>query len=100
MPTHADPVRLSPGGVAIVRRRNHDTVADDPATAPTVVIHPGQLSTTLEGETVGEALDLGQRTWGARADGSVPMVTGTYCPAPHEISRMLLGSLLVVIVIP
>ena len=60
----APPVRLEPGDVAIVRGPDHYTVADDPATAPQVVIHPGQRCTTLDGEPLAQAMHLGVRTWG------------------------------------
>ena len=94
-----DPVQLCPGGVAIVRGPEHYTVADDPSRPATVVIHPGQRSTTLDGEELCEAMDLGLRTWGTSTAGSVTMVTGTY-QTPTEISRLLLESLPTVIVIP
>ena len=94
----AEPVQLRPGGVAIVRGPGHYTVADDPLRPPTVVIHPGQLSTAITGEELCEAMDLGLRTWGTSASGSATMVTGTY-QTPTEISRLLLEALPAVIVI-
>lgn len=94
-----EPVELRPGGVALVRGPGHYTVADDPLRPPTVIIHPGQLSTTVEGDELCEAMDLGVRTWGTRPAGSVTMVTGTY-QTPTEISRLLLEALPTVIVIP
>jgi AraC-like DNA-binding protein len=95
----SEPVQLRPGGVAIVRGPGHYTVADNPLRPTTVIIHPGQLSTTIEGEELCEAMDLGLRTWGNTSAGSVTMVTGTY-QTPTEISRLLLDALPAVIVVP
>src|ERR687894_2145746 len=44
-----DPVRLGPGDVAIVRGPDPYTVADDPATPPQAIIHPGPTCTTPDG---------------------------------------------------
>lgn len=85
-------INLRPGGVAIVRGPGHYTVADDPRRSPTVIIHPGQLSTTVDGDELCAAMSLGLRTWGTTMDGSVTMVTGTY-QTPSEISRLLLDAL-------
>ena len=94
-----EPIQLSPGGVAIVRGPGHYTVADDPSRAPSVIIHPGQFSTSVEGEELCDAMDLGLRTWGSSPAGSVTMLTGTY-QTPSEISRLLLEALPATIVIP
>jgi AraC-like DNA-binding protein len=94
-----EPAQLQPGGVAIVRGPGHYTLADDPKRTPTVIVHPGQLTTDIEGEELCEAMDLGLRTWGTSAAGSVTMVTGTY-QTPTEISRLLLETLPPMIVIP
>ncbi len=94
-----EPAHLQPGGVAIVRGPGHYALADDPLRAPTVIVHPGQLTTNIEGEELCEAMDLGLRTWGTSPAGSVTMVTGTY-QTPTEISRLLLEALPPVMVIP
>lgn len=94
-----EPAYLQPGGVAIVRGPGHYTLADDPLRAPTVIVHPGQLTTNIEGDELCEAMDLGLRTWGTSPAGSVTMVTGTY-QTPTEISRLLLEALPPAIVIP
>ena len=46
------------------------TVADDPATPPQVVIHPGQRCTTPDGERADRRWSLGVRTWGNSPDGA------------------------------
>jgi AraC-like DNA-binding protein len=92
VPDGDEPVRLRPRDVAIVRGPDPYTVADDPATPPQVVIHPGQLCTTPDGREVGEMGFFGVRTWGNSAEGSTVMLNGTY-EARSEISGRLLGAL-------
>jgi len=98
LPDHSPPTSLRPGDVAIVRGPDRYTVADHPATAPTVIIHPGQISTTMDGETLCEVMDLGVRSWGDSVDGASLMLTGTY-QQRSEIGRLLLGTLPAVIVV-
>ncbi|MFF3275733.1 AraC family transcriptional regulator [Streptomyces chrestomyceticus] len=88
----ASAVRLLPGDVAVLRGPDPYTVADDPATAPRVVIHPGQVSATPEGEGLCEALDLGVRSWGDAPDGPVVLLSGTY-RMRGEINQRLLRAL-------
>src|SRR5688572_24290919 len=78
VPAHDDPVRLGRGDVAIVRGPDPYTVADDPATPPQAIIHPGQRCTTPDGQDVAEMQDLGVRTWGNSPDGETVLLTGTY----------------------
>jgi len=92
LPDAADGVRLGPGDLAVVRGPRHYTVADAAGTLPQVVIHPGQRCTTLAGEELAQAMDLGVRSWGNDPAGSVTMLTGTY-PSSGEISRRLLAAL-------
>ena len=99
VPDGGEPVRLDPGDVAVVRGPDPYTVADDPATPPNAVIHPGQRSTTPEGEELCEAMDLGVRTWGDSPDGSTMILTGTY-QMRGEISQRLLRALPVLLVVP
>ena len=85
-------VELRPGDVAVTRGPDPYTVADDPATPPHVVVHPGQRCTTAGGDDLGQAMDLGVRTWGNSRDGSAVMLVGTY-EQPGEVGRRLLGAL-------
>jgi len=64
IPDAGEPVRLGTGDVAVTRGPDHYSVADDPATPTTVVIHPGQHCATPEGESLAEQMALGVRTWG------------------------------------
>ncbi len=92
VPDHGEPVHLGPGDVAATRGPDHYIVADDPATVPDVVIHPGQRCTTIEGEDLFEAMDLGVRSWGNTPDGSTVMLVGAY-ESMGDISERLLRAL-------
>jgi AraC-like DNA-binding protein len=94
-----DPVPLRPGEVAINRGPAPYTVADHPATRPQIVIHPGQLCTTLDGESLYQAMDLGVRSWGNNPEGGTVLLTGTY-NFEGEVSRRLLEALPLLIVQP
>ena len=85
-------VRLGPGDIAITRGPDPCTFADDPATLPQVVIHPGQHCTTPDGKDLAQAMDLGVRTWGNSTEGSTVMLIGTY-QMRGEISERLLTAL-------
>ncbi len=99
VPDKGDAVRVGPGDVAIMRGPDPYTFADDPATPPQVVCHPGQRCTTVDGEDMSQAMDLGVRTWGNSLDGSALMLIGTY-PLGGEISQRLLGALPALLVLP
>jgi AraC-like DNA-binding protein len=100
VPDTGDVVALRAGDVAIIRGPDPYTVADDPATPPQVVIHPGQRCTTPEGEDLVEAMDwLGVRTWGNSPAGSAVMLSGTY-ELRGEVSQRLLRALPALLVLP
>lgn len=99
VPDGGDAVRLQPGDVAILRGPEPYTFADDPATAPQVVIHPGQRCTTPDGEQLAAMRDLGVRTWGNSEQGATVMVTGTY-QVLSEICQPLLDALPALVVLP
>ena len=83
---------LAAGDIAIVRGPSHYVVADPPGTAPQIVIDVEQRCTTLRGEPLVQAMDLGVRSWGNDPDGQTVMLTGTYQRA-GELSRRLLEAL-------
>lgn len=87
-----EPVRLDAGDVAVTRAPDHYNVADDPATEPDVVIHPGQRCCNLEGESLEERMMHGIRTWGNDPHGSTLMLVGAY-ESPGDISDRLLRAL-------
>ncbi|MGH9277773.1 MAG: AraC family transcriptional regulator [Acidimicrobiales bacterium] len=93
------PVQMGPGDIAITRGPDPFTYADDPATSPQVVIHPGQRCTTPDGAGMRQAMDLGVRTWGNRLDGSAMMLVGTY-QQRTEIGQRLFDALPDLLVLP
>ncbi|HEY1298579.1 MAG TPA: AraC family transcriptional regulator, partial [Chloroflexota bacterium] len=99
LPDLGEAVRLQPGDVALVRGPDAYTVADDPATPPQVVIHPGQRCTTPDGHDLSEAMHLGVRTWGNDPHGSTVMLTGTY-QQQTEVGTRLLAVLPPLLVMP
>jgi AraC-like DNA-binding protein len=99
VPDDGEAVLLERGDVAILRGPDHYIVADDPATAPQAIIHPGQRCTTPDGEEVAQMMDLGVRTWGNAPDGATTMLTGTY-QLHGEVSGRLLRALPTLLVVP
>jgi AraC-like DNA-binding protein len=100
VPDSGDAVALHPGHVAVVRGPDPYTVADDPATSPQIVIHPGNRCTTPEGEDLVEAMEwLGVRTFGNSPAGSTVLLSGTY-ELRGEVSRRLLRVLPILLVLP
>jgi AraC-like DNA-binding protein len=84
--------RLGPGDVSIILGPVPYLVADDPATPAQMIIGPGQVCSTPDGQELGPMGDLGTRTWGNSATGSTVLLTGTY-QMESEISRRLLAAL-------
>ncbi|MER8096177.1 AraC family transcriptional regulator [Streptomyces goshikiensis] len=101
LPDGGEPVRISPGDVAVVRGPEPYTIGDAPDTPVQVTVDPEQRCTTGAGEDVSESMVLGVRTWGAEVQGagSAVMLSGTY-QAPSEIGRRLLSALPAVLVRP
>jgi AraC-like DNA-binding protein len=91
-------VWLHPGDVALTRGTEHYIFADDPATPPMVVIHPGNRCTTLSGEDLRFEMSLGVRTWGNSPDGSTRSVVCAY-QGHSEVSNRLLNVLPTVLVV-
>src|SRR3954470_6459068 len=91
-------VRLGDGAVAIVAGPAPYTVADEPATPPQAVIHPGQRCTAPDGTELAAMGELGVRTWGNSADGATVLLTGTY-QLHGEVSDRLLRALPAVLVL-
>lgn len=92
LPDTGEPVRLTPGDLAIARGPDPYTCADAPGTAPQALILPGQECRYPDGRSLNGSMDLGVRTWGDRLDGSAVMLIGTY-PMQGEISGKLLDAL-------
>ncbi len=92
LPDRGDPVRLRTGDIAVTRGPDHYTLADDPATPPDIVIHPGQRCCSLDGESVEEQMMHGVRTWGNDPNGSFVMLVGAY-ESMGDVSERLLRAL-------
>jgi AraC-like DNA-binding protein len=100
VPDRGEEVRLRPGDVSLIRGPEPYTIADEPATPPQVVIHPGQRCTSPDGEDLTKAMEwLGVRTWGNSPDGASAFLTGVY-QMRGEISQRLLGALPQRLVLP
>ena len=91
-PDGDEPVRLEAGDVVVWVGADHWTIADDPATPTQVVIHPGQVCTTVDGHVVVEEMSQGVRSWGNSAVGETVLLTGVY-EAEGEVTRRLLRAL-------
>ena len=91
-------VWLEAGDVALTRGSEHYLFADDPATKPMVVIHPGQRCTTLSGDDLRFEMSLGVRTWGNSASGATRSIICAY-EGQSEVSARLLDALPTVLVL-
>jgi len=98
-PDEGDAVRVGPGDIVINRGPDLYTVADDLNTPIQAVIHPGERCTTPDGVELHQQMDLGVRTWGNSADGSMMMLVGTYM-MDGEVSQRLLAALPTMLVLP
>jgi AraC-like DNA-binding protein len=99
IPDDGGTVRLIGGDVAVLRGPDAYVVADDLATRPQVVIHPGQRCTTPAGDEMTGMSSMGVRSWGNSADGETVLLTGTY-QLHSETSRRLLAVLPPLVVQP
>lgn len=98
VPDRGDPVPMRPGDVAVIRSADPYTFADDPSTAPHVIVHPGQRCATPQGAALHEEMALGVRTWGSDVNGEVTMLLGVY-ENVGEVGRRLLDALPPVLVV-
>ncbi|TFD46548.1 AraC family transcriptional regulator [Cryobacterium frigoriphilum] len=92
-------VSLKRGDVAIVRGPAPYRLADEPERDGLVVIHPGQICTTRDGEHVSISMAQGVRTWGNSPTGATTMLVGTYA-SDAQIGAVVAAALPVVAVIP
>jgi AraC-like DNA-binding protein len=92
IPEEGESVRLGPGDAAVIRGPDTYTLADDPRTAPQVIILPGNRCVTPDGQEVELMSFMGVRTWGNSPAGSTVMLSGTY-ELEGEVSRRLLNAL-------
>jgi AraC-like DNA-binding protein len=91
LPDEGDELRLCSGDACLLRGPDAYTVADDSATAPQVLVLPGQRCVTPEGREV-VMRTHGVRTWGNSRHGETELLTGTY-QLDGEVGRRLLRAL-------
>ena len=91
-PDGEEPTRLEAGDVVVWVGSDHWTIADDPATPTQIVIHPGQVCTTVDGHVVVEEMSQGVRSWGNSEVGETVLLTGVYL-LEGEVTRRLLRAL-------
>jgi AraC-like DNA-binding protein len=99
LPEDGEALRLGPGDVAVIRGPEPYTLADDPRTAPQVIILPGNRCVTPDGREVELMSWMGVRTWGNSPVGTTVMLSGTY-ELEGEVSRRLLNALPPLLVLP
>ncbi|GAA5141394.1 AraC family transcriptional regulator [Nocardioides marinquilinus] len=95
LPVDADPVRLRPGDLVVLRGEpgvEYAVLADDPATPVQAVIHPGQVCRTPDGRELHEEMHQGVRSWGNSAVGETVVLTGAYA-VDGEVGARLLRAL-------
>ena len=93
------PLCLETGQVAVIRGPEHYTVADRPATPPSVVIYPGgQCASEDDGRPLWDEWSLGVRTWGHDPGGDCVLLVGTY-EGRCQTSQPLLAALPTVVVL-
>ena len=86
------PVELGPGDIVVSRGPAACTFSHRPGEPPQVFVLPGMRCVGPGGEDLGEAMDLGLRSWGNSADGATVMLMGCY-QVRGEVSQRLLAAL-------
>lgn len=89
LPDDADPVRLEPDDVAVLCGGRPYVVANDPATKPTMVIHPGGRCTTVRGEEFTVSSVTGVGPWGGQRPDSALLLSGRYTVDSGAPDRLL-----------
>jgi AraC-like DNA-binding protein len=95
---HGEPILMHTGDVAIVKGPAPFTVGDDPGTVPDLIVHPGNLVTTVDGVDVTDEL---RRRWstGRSGDNSAIVASGTY-QVSNDVTERLLNALPHVLLVP
>lgn len=98
VPDAGPPALLEQGAVAVIRGPEPYTVADEPGSAPNIVIDPGEVCRTPAGVSLVDEFRRGVRTWGNTTDGETVMLVGVYL-TDSEVTSALLESLPQVVVL-
>ena len=78
VPDEGEPLRLSPGDIAITRAPDLYNVATGPAVEPDIFIHPNQECRDAAGRSLHDELMFGVRAWGNDPDGDTVFLVGAY----------------------
>jgi AraC-like DNA-binding protein len=92
VPASGEQTLLRPGDVIVVRGPEPYLLADDPATPPQVIVHPGNQCMPVDGQEPTAIGELGVRTWGNTSDGKLMMLVGTY-EFDGDVSQRLLRAI-------
>lgn len=99
VPDAGEPVRMREGDVVLVKGPQPYTVADDPGTAPSIVVHAGNRLTDLAGRDITEAWLRGELTPDGAAARSSIVASGTYQVA-GDVTERLLRALPPIVLVP
>lgn len=91
-PDQGDPIRITPGDIAVTRAPDHYNVGYTADAEPSVFIHPGQQCQDDAGNSLLEQMTHDIRTWGNDARGSTTFIVGAY-EHLSDISDRLLRAL-------
>ncbi|MGB5758056.1 MAG: AraC family transcriptional regulator [Acidimicrobiales bacterium] len=96
-----EPLRLDTGDLVVVRGPHPYLIGDAQGSHPRIRILPGNRPVLLNGDEIGQSMNLGVRTWGAPADDgeTTKLLTGIYADV-GEASRRLLDAIGAVVVRP
>ena len=95
------PLALDAGDLVVVRGPDPYTIGDAEGSRPRIRILPGNRPVLMNGDEIGQSMNLGLRTWGAVAEvgETTKLLTGIYNDV-GEASRRLLDAIGAVVVRP
>lgn len=87
-------LHLEQGSLVVVRGPAPYVIGDSIGSPPSIRILPGNRPVTVDGEEIGESMNLGVRTWGSTGadDSTTKLLTGIYTDV-GEASRRLLDAI-------
>jgi AraC-like DNA-binding protein len=95
------PMALRAGDLVVVRGPDPYVIGDADGSRPSIRILPGNRPVLMNGDEIGQSMNLGVRTWGAPDEGgpTTKLLTGIYEDV-GEASRRLLDAIGAVVVRP
>jgi len=86
-------VQLETGDLALIRGPDPYVIGDTKGSPPRIRVLPGNRPVTMQGDEIGQSLNLGVRTWGALDDDddgdTTRMLTGIYQDVGEASQRLL-----------